>query len=304
MSKEVVAIISDIHANIMEEFMKLAVLSDIHGNYTALTAVLNDAKKNNITQYIIAGDHIGDGPQPSEVVNKIMGMKNCCIIKGNKEEKILGYYFGNFPDWTDSLQTAVFVWTSKQLDESQINYLEKLPIQDVIEINEKVKIRIVHGSTVSAEENIDIGNRERIYEILEEIDEQVLVFGHSHLPCRIDYKSKIAINPGSVGLPFNQNAMAEYAILEWDGIQWSCEQKYIDYDKAEIKEKFINSGLIKHGGAWAKGSLQTLFQGKNVALQFLIEAYRITRDQGNNAYLVPNDIWTELDKKWNWEINI
>jgi len=49
--------------------MRFAVLSDVHGNYTALKAVLNDAKKNNITQYIFAGDHIGDGPQPWEFID-------------------------------------------------------------------------------------------------------------------------------------------------------------------------------------------------------------------------------------------
>jgi putative phosphoesterase len=290
------------NSNIMEERMKIAVLSDIHGNYSAFKAVIADARKHKVTQYIIAGDHIGDGPEPFEVVNEIINMKDCCVIKGNKEEKILGYYFGKYPDWTDCLQTAVMVWTSRQLTEEQVRYLDRLPIQESVEVNGEIKIRVVHGSNRSAAEKIDIGNRERIYEILEEIEEEVLIFGHSHLPKRINHKSKIAINPGSVGMPFNSTGKAEYAILERNGDRWSSELKCIDYDKEDYKKIYIDSGLIEHAGAWAKGSLKGAIQGENVTGQFLEEAYRITRQSGISSHLVPNDIWIELDNKWNWEL--
>ena len=66
--------------------MKYAVLSDIHGNATALKAVLEDAKKQGIRDYIIAGDYCLSGPYPDECITILRQLKNAYIIRGNEEQ--------------------------------------------------------------------------------------------------------------------------------------------------------------------------------------------------------------------------
>lgn len=78
--------------------MKIAVLSDIHGNLTAFNAVLNDINKLDIDTFIIAGDHIVDCPQPNEVLEKIKSL-NAYVIKGNREDYILNYHKGMCNEW-------------------------------------------------------------------------------------------------------------------------------------------------------------------------------------------------------------
>ena len=81
--------------------MKYAVLSDIHGNATALKAVLEDVKNKGITDYIIAGDYCLSGPYPDECISIIRNLKNAHIIRGNEEQYLENLIGQNQESWTD-----------------------------------------------------------------------------------------------------------------------------------------------------------------------------------------------------------
>ena len=94
--------------------MKIAILSDIHANNIALEAVLEDTRHCCIDKLIFAGDYIGDGPQPNEVLTNLRKI-DTFIIKGNKKQRILNYHKGKHLNWDNYCQMAPLIWSYKQL---------------------------------------------------------------------------------------------------------------------------------------------------------------------------------------------
>lgn len=284
------------------EKMKIAVLSDIHGNLTAFDAVLKDAKNEKVNGFIIEGDHVGDGPQPGEVVERIKELGGW-IIKGNREEYIISYNDGLHKEWESCNQMYVTVWTQQCLNSSKIDYLKSLPDQLVVNIPGVSPIRVVHGSPLDIYEHLYLDKHlERLKRAVNSINEPVLVCGHTHEAWSKIVDSKLVVNPGSVGLHFNSRICAEYSILSWDGEYWREEHRYVKYNICEVEKAFEKTGLFNTGGAvWVKATMCSIKTGRNIAVEFLEFAYAFARKEGLcDIKLIPNEIWNRASELWNW----
>lgn len=280
--------------------MKIAVLSDIHGNYAAFEAVLNDLEKKGADGIIIAGDHFNDSPQPMQVFERLKTI-NAWVIKGNKEERILRYHNGEFHNWDKYLQMSAFIWTYRQFNGEVMDYIINLPEQLVVDAPGKDKIRVVHGSPFRINEDLSPDRDEgKVIKALQSIDEKVLVCGHTHAQWYRRLGGKLIVNPGSVGLGFNASASAEYSLLEWSKDHWEVQQYTVAYDKRQLTDIFYSSGYIEACGEYAKVILSSIKSGVNDTLGFLDFAYKLAADRGIKEKLVPNDIWLEAGKAWNW----
>jgi putative phosphoesterase len=282
--------------------MKLAVLADIHGNLPALKAVLKDAEKNNVNGFIIAGDHVGDGPQPGEVVDRIRSLGGW-IIKGNREEYTISYNDGLHEDWNRHNQMYAAVWTQQCLDRSQIDYLRSLPEQLVVDLSGTSPIRVVHGSPLDIYEHLYPNKElEKLKRAVNSIKEPVLVCGHTHEAWSRVVHEKLVVNPGSVGVHFNDKICAEYSILAWSGEYWREEHRYVKYDICEVEEAFARTGLFNTGGAaWTKATLYSIKTGRNIAENFLKFAYEFARKEGmGEQKLIPNELWERAAELWDW----
>ena len=115
---------------------KIAIISDIHANITALQAVLDDIKKRNITHIYCLGDLISKGVHPSEVIDLI---KNECevVLKGNCDEVMC----------TENAKTKQF-WTTVKIGEERIQYLKQLPIMHEFYLSGQL-VRLFHASPYS-----------------------------------------------------------------------------------------------------------------------------------------------------------
>lgn len=283
--------------------MKIAVLADIHGNLTALDAVLEDARSNNVKGFIIAGDHVGDGPQPGEVVERIRGLEGW-IIKGNREEYTLSYNDGLNKEWENSNQMYVAVWTQQCLNSSQIAYLRSLPEQLVVNIPGTSRIRVVHGSPFHIYEHLYPDKHlERLEKAVKGIKESVLICGHTHEAWSKTIDGKLVVNPGSLGIHFNDKICAEYSILTWKGEHWQEEHRYVKYDICEVERAYERAGLFNTGGAaWARATMCSIKTGKNVAERFLKFAYDFARKEGaGEQKLIPNELWERAAELWVWD---
>ena len=259
--------------------MRLAVLADIHANYTALEAVLLDAEKHNVDAYIIAGDHIGDGPQPKEVLNKIRQLK-AWIIAGNREQYVIKYEAGELQDWETHDQMSAMVWTYKCLDKEDIKYIRQLPEQNVVNIPGTHPIRVVHGSPFDVYEHLYKERYpERLEKALAAISEPVMICGHTHGAWSKRINGKLAINPGSLGIHFNDSVSAEYAILTWDDTEWKVEHKLVKYDMTKLEKSFAESGLLKESPVWGKVSLLSIKTGTNIMVDFVKFAYKMAEEE-------------------------
>lgn len=222
--------------------MKVAIISDIHGNMQALEAVLDDIKREKCEKIFCLGDLAMAGPEPVktlELIKKMYSEGNFELIQGNTDEMI-----GNYTKETGDRVKAAFpvlgnaiINDAKIIPQDLIEFLKSLPEQKELEI-EGVKILLVHGSPRKNDENIlpDLAI-EKIEEMIEGTQADIIFCGHTHIPCGYQTtKKQTVVNDGSVGRPFTQNPQACYAIAEFKNGAFEVSHKFIDYDNQKASE--------------------------------------------------------------------
>lgn len=217
--------------------MKYAVISDIHGNMQALEAVMNDIKnEEKITNILCLGDIALAGPQPQYTVNKIkelVELDGAVCIQGNTDKMIADYSEEVLADLRSKNQIMANALESdvKLLSDEQKEFLRNLPEQANIEYS-NTNVLLVHGSPRQNDENIfpDMPI-EHVEEIVGRVDADVILCGHTHVPCGYQTNSrKTVVNAGSVGRPFSDEPKACYAILDLGLGCISVKHKYVAYD--------------------------------------------------------------------------
>lgn len=227
---------------------KRAIISDIHGNLEALTAVLQDIDQQGISEICCLGDVIGYGPNPRECLDACRDFK--FTLLGNHDN---GALFD--PDgFSNNAERAIF-WTRNQLEDPSINgaqdrwdFLARLPrtVRDG-------DLMFVHGSPRSPLNEYvfpeDIYNQRKIERIFGFI-QRICFQGHTHVPgvfaenCRFYSPSEISnhyafaeqklmINVGSVGQPRDNDPRSSYVVLGDNEVEF----RRVDYDPNPTREK-------------------------------------------------------------------
>lgn len=192
--------------------MKLAVISDIHGNYDALVAVLEQAKKENVKHLLVLGDIVGYYYHPDKIL-ELLSEWSFDMIKGN-HEKILESVVDT-PSLKESIrlkygsghQEAI-----KKLTKKQLEFLKDLPETKSVQFDD-VSLLMSHGSPWSNDYYIYPDcEKETILNCDSEEHDFVLI-GHSHYAFAIKNQNSILINPGSVGQSRQTGGKASWCIL-------------------------------------------------------------------------------------------
>jgi predicted phosphodiesterase len=238
---------------------RIAIFADIHGNLPALEAVLDDLADQDVDELLVGGDLVGRGPQGSAVVERVSGL-GVPTLRGNHEDYLLGFRRRAVPDeWLTEEQWAASRWMADELDEAAVRFLEGLPFSFVARTAPEV--RLVHGTPGSNEEGIGPWCREdEIEDHLAAVAEPVLVCAHTHRPLIHRSPNGLVVNVGSVGLPFNRDRRAQYAVLHRDGeapesaegTEWRVELRQVPYDLDRIFEVYESSGFLTEGGVTAR----------------------------------------------------
>jgi len=234
----------------------IAIISDIHANIEALDAVLEDIKSKNIDEIYCLGDMIDYGPDPEPCVDKAMEFK--INILGNHEEAALNIAIGFNPvakksiEWTRGrLKAGPFSSASKR---SRWSFLRHLPRS-----YEMDDVLLVHGSPRDPTmEYIMKGDTDDLLgEIPEKIQEnferirRICFCGHSHMPGLITddgtfftpeeiegffplaASKKLLVNIGSVGQPRDHDPRSCYVTLGDDEVRYHR----VEYDLEKTVEK-------------------------------------------------------------------
>jgi putative phosphoesterase len=196
--------------------MRIAVLADIHGNIVALEAVLKDMKLEGSFDYIIVpGDLFAFGPAPNEVFAVLQELPNALYLAGNTDRYLVEQTYpvkGGGSGWQEKLLLS-FQWTAEHLVEEAIRFLETLPATQVLQEGKR-QLLAVHGSPRSDEEGLTVKTKsEHLREMLIDPQVAVLVCGHTHVPMDRLINGMRVVNAGSVGLPFDGDPRACYAII-------------------------------------------------------------------------------------------
>ncbi|GAB6906656.1 Metallophosphoesterase [Desulfosarcina cetonica] len=219
--------------------MKIAIISDIHGNYEALLKVDEDIQKAQVDKIICLGDFINYGPQPEEVSRYLIENKIPCVM-GNHENAILHKEaLARFnPDAILSIEI-----TRGLISEETLEYIANLPVNLIMD-----NMLFVHGAPPdSISTYIYTFEDENLLKIFEELEQQFAFIGHTHdtNSCcydgqdfefkmlypginQINPKMKHIINVGSVGQPRDGNSDAKYVIF--DDAEFTVDLRYVKYD--------------------------------------------------------------------------
>jgi predicted phosphodiesterase len=226
----------------------LAVLYDIHGNLPALEAVLGDARSAGAEQFLLGGDYALFGPFPGETVAALRRLETVGRIRGNVDR--WSAHPDEAPD--DPLIQEAISGCRDALGDEALAELDSLPEQLVLG-----GARYCHASPVSDLRSFLPSPGDDEAELLAGVTERRLVFGHTHLAFKRTSEAGIElINPGSVGMPFDEDPRASYAMVGQDG---SVEHRRVAYDNEAAAEAMIS----RFGEApWARRSAERLRQAR------------------------------------------
>ncbi|MDK2562083.1 metallophosphoesterase family protein [Romboutsia sedimentorum] len=195
--------------------MRIAVISDIHSNVYALDEVLVDIQKRNIDMIVCTGDLVGYATRPNEVIQTIKKEKILTIM-GNYDDAIGNFKIicgCDYPDPKDAEKAGLSMhFTGQNTTDENKAYLRNLPKDAILTFNNKT-IRFVHGSTRIINEYLK-ENSIQADEVMGELNEDILVCGHTHIPYAKYYGEKLLVNAGSVGKPKTNNSNANYVIID------------------------------------------------------------------------------------------
>jgi putative phosphoesterase len=223
--------------------MKIAFISDIHGNARALDQVLADIKQKQVDKIFVMGDLCYRGPEPKRSLELVRAL-NVEVIKGNADEWVVrGVNKGEVADQALDLMNREREWIVSRLDASDMDYLASLPLEINAEV-EGVTFHLFHATPDSLFDIVPPGADDETVQtkLMSSKDAQIYVYGHIHKPYVRYLKGKIVINTGSVGLPFDGLAMSSYAIVEITegAVRTSIER--VRYEVEEVVEQYQTVG--------------------------------------------------------------
>ena len=191
--------------------MKIAIISDIHGNIDALESVLRDIASEDCQKIFCLGDIAMAGPEPSKTIHKIhalMQSKDFHIIQGNTDNMLSVFSFDTYKEIlnTNTVMGSAYLADSQLLTQEEKDFLKNLPPKEEIELF-GIKILLVHGSPRRNNENIYPNLKiEEIEEMVSGTNANIIFCGHTHMPCGYQTNTEQTIvNVGSVGRPFSEN---------------------------------------------------------------------------------------------------
>ncbi|HUV08656.1 MAG TPA: metallophosphoesterase family protein [Spirochaetia bacterium] len=194
--------------------LRAAFLSDIHANFTALAHALESVRRYRADAIFIAGDLVGGGPHPVEVLRYIEA-RNIQAVRGNVENRLLGLYERgrSFKKLFRKKKTGTH-WTGLQLGAREWSFLSSLPESLILNLN-GFALSIVHGSPLSDAAciypSLTAGG---LRDMLVNRFPDVLVCGHTHIPFTKIIEATQIVNCGSVGLPVNGDPRGSYALVD------------------------------------------------------------------------------------------
>ena len=248
---------SRILRDVLAHTNRVALISDIHGNIDALEAVLEDAKRSGLELFLNAGDAVGFGIYPTQVVETLRSPVFLSVV-GNVDLETLEE-MNHRPSKSSSSVQELAVGELSPIDAA---YLQSLPKQLRLEVYGR-KVLVTHGSPESVDEHIYPDTPERrLRQVAAEASVDLIVTGHTHLQMNREIDGVRFLNPGSVGRPVDGDPRAEYAILNFDPL--TVEFRRVEYDVETLADEMRRFLRESHSQVLLRGlKLETVRKQDN-----------------------------------------
>ncbi|HVA91509.1 MAG TPA: metallophosphoesterase family protein [Chloroflexota bacterium] len=237
--------------------MRVAVIADLHGNLTALDAVLADVAAARVDQLVCLGDVAATGPQPHETVARLRSL-GCPVVMGNTDADSLRPVRLSSTDEDGRRFWEIDEWCTKQLAPDDLAYMRTFQPTVTMPLGDGATLLCFHGSPRRATESIDVTTPDTaLARMFKGFHATVLAGGHTHAPFTRRHGQAVIFNPGSVGLPFEMldegarnPPWAEYGMIEWQAGRLNLELRRVPIDIKMVIEAALQSGM-PHADWWA-----------------------------------------------------
>jgi putative phosphoesterase len=219
--------------------VRVAVLSDIHGNLVALDACLSDLESQGGADAIVAaGDLCLDGPKPKKVLQRLEEFGVQCL-RGNTDRYLADVNGEVFA----GVESAQLAWTRKDLGEHWLEWMRELPFALRIGEDDN-QLLIVHANPKNDDEQLwpdaDEATLERM---IGDEAATAIAFGHLHLPYVRIWRGRMLVNVASAGLPKDGDARACYAIFTERTGGWEVKHRRVTFDVKKVATQLAACGI-------------------------------------------------------------
>ncbi|EGV01544.1 calcineurin-like phosphoesterase family protein [Streptococcus sp. CM6] len=274
---------------------KIAVLSDIHGNTTALEAVLADAKKAKVDEYWILGDILMPGTGRRRILNLLAALPITVRVLGNWENSLWRGLHRKL-DLTKASHRYLLrqcQYILEEISPEEIEDLRNQPMQVHRQFGD-LTVGITHHLPVKnwGRELIHTGKQEDFDRLVTNPHASIAVYGHIHQQLlRYGSDGQLILNPGSIGQPFfldaglRKDLRAQYMILEFDEAGLAdVDFRRVDYD-VETELQLAKDLKLPYFQVYYESLVNGIHHTHNQEL-----LYEIAQKQGHDIEL---DAWLD-----------
>lgn len=229
--------------------VRIALISDIHGNEVALQAVVERMAKAGVDQVVCLGDVATLGPRPGRVLAMLRELACPCIL-GNHDEFLLD------PDLIHTYTEAPVIveavdWCRSQLSAEDLSFVRTFQPRLELALDAHHRLLLFHGSPGShMDDLLATTPPDELDRLLSGHRATVMAGGHTHIQMLRQHRGMLIVNPGSVGLPFEEYVAgrpptlmthAEYAIVEARGGSIRVTLERVPLDRSALRDVVRNS---------------------------------------------------------------
>lgn len=276
--------------------MKIAVLSDIHGNHIALKRCVDYCLSHGITRFAFLGDYVGEFAYPQKTMELLYELNDtyeCTFIKGNKEDYWLGFHAGWNIIWRDGdSTTGILLYNYKNLTQKDLDFFDEMPISKTLSIDGYPSITLCHGSPRRNTEELYTHSSTTL-ELMKEDSSSIIICGHTHKQFLFEHKSKVLANPGSVGCPIGQEGTTQFLTLEAVNDAWHPQLITLTYDTESVLQELNEEKMEIRAPYWTYITKKNL-QGEHISHgEVLSQAMNLCKSENGfcNWPDIPEKYW-------------
>jgi len=239
--------------------MRVALLSDIHGNSVALEATLADiSAQGGVDAYWVLGDLVALGPDPVRVLERLTDLPNARFIRGNTDRYVA---FGDRPGPTlEDVQSDprlarslaevanTFAWTQGMLTATGwLDWLRDLPLEIDLSLPDGSRFLGVHASPGRDDgAGVTPGmDDSALGQLFEHCTAELVCLGHTHQPSDRRYRDIHIVNLGAISLSVTADRCSSYVLLDANEDSYRLKHRCVDYDRSAVVRQL---NAIHHPG--------------------------------------------------------
>lgn len=256
--------------------MRIAVLADIHGNLPAFETALTDLRRHAPDLLVIAGDIVVGSPD-SYACWQLAQSLDCPIVRGNHERYLS--HFGT--DQADPLwSTEQFLpvrWAVQQFSDGERQTIAELPL--ALRLPGAGDLLIVHASEHSDTASLPPHTTPtELAAIFPKTLEQTIVRGHNHIPRTHPWGRRQIVTTGSVGLPLEGRAAAQYLLLDRVADGWEAHHQSVEYPVVQTLQRFADTDYVAQTGPMGRLFQREVATAAHYFVPFL-RYYKLWREE-------------------------